>query len=100
MDILSEAVRDQAEVVVFGDSIVYNMCRYPPLGDILRNTTNGGIPGDRAENVLWRVENGPHLPLSVRTVIVHCGINDILAYNGSAVRSMETYVCITRTVYT
>ena len=39
-------------------------------------TVNLGIGGDQIENVLWRM-NDIVLPKSVRSVVIHCGTNNI-----------------------
>ena len=66
--------------MLFGDSIVYNLGRYPTVWNhwLESSCTNCGIPGDSSQNVLWRVGNGIHFPSTVDIGIIHCGINDIL----------------------
>ena len=51
--------KEQAEVVLLGDSLVANLCRYPVVWDHLSNlnAVNCGIRGDHTQNVLYRVEN-------------------------------------------
>ena len=39
-------------------------------------TVNLEIAGDRIENVLWRI-NDTVLPKSIRSVVIHCGTNNI-----------------------
>ena len=39
-------------------------------------TVNLGIGGDQTENVLWRI-NDIVLPKSIRSVVIHCGTNNI-----------------------
>ena len=68
----------QAEVILLGDSLVANLCRYPDVWSrhFKSNVVNCGIGGDSTRNVLWRVER-MYLPATVSVGIIHCGINDI-----------------------
>ena len=71
--------KSYASVVVIGDSIVAGLRRYPTVWRdfILRyKTINLRIGGDLVENVLWRI-NDIVLPKSIRSVITHCGTNNI-----------------------
>ena len=64
---------------MIGDSNVVSLRRYPTVwrNFILQyKTVNLGIGGDRIENVLWRM-NDIVLPKSVRSVVIHCGTNNI-----------------------
>ena len=66
-------------MVVIGDSIVAGLIRYPMVwrNFILQyKTVNLGIGGDRTEYVLWRI-NDIVLPVSIRSVVIHCGTNNI-----------------------
>ena len=71
--------KSYASVVVIGDSIVAGLRRYPTVwrNFILQyKTVNLGIGGDRIKNVLWRI-NDILLPKSIRSVVIHCGTNNI-----------------------
>ena len=71
--------KSYASVVVIGDSIVAGLRHYPTVwrGFILRyKTINLGIGGDQVENVLWCI-NDILLPKSIRSVVIHCGTNNI-----------------------
>ena len=71
--------KSYASVVVIGDSIVAGLRRYPTVwrNFILQyKTVNLGIGGDQIENVLWRI-NDIVLPKSIRSVVIHCGTNNI-----------------------
>ena len=71
--------KSYASVVVIGDSIVAGLRRYPTVwrNFILRyKTINLGIGEDRIENVLWCI-NDIVLPNSIRSVVIHCGTNNI-----------------------
>ena len=66
-------------VVVISDSIEAGLRRYTTVcrNFILQyKTINLGIGGDRIENVLWRI-NDIVLPKSIRSVVIHCGTNNI-----------------------
>lgn len=43
-----------------------------------RNAANFGIPGDRVENLLWRIENGEIERIKPKTVVVLIGTNNVL----------------------
>ena len=76
----NRAIKERAEVVLLGDSLVANLSRYPCVYDqhlSPLNTVNCGIGGDRAQNVLWRVGN-LRLPTTVSVGIIAVGINDIM----------------------
>ena len=71
--------KSYASVVVIGDSIVAGLRRYPTVwrNFILQyKTVNLRIEGDHIENVLWRI-NDIVLPKSIRSVVIHCGTNNI-----------------------
>ena len=71
--------KSYASVVVIGDSNVVGLRRYPTVwrNFILQyKTVNLGIGGDQIENVLWRI-NDIVLPKSIRSVVIHCGTNNI-----------------------
>ena len=71
--------KSYASVVVIGDSNVVSLRRYPTVwrNFILQyKTVNLGIGGHRIENVLWRI-NDIVLPKSIRSVVIHCGTNNI-----------------------
>ena len=68
-----------ASVVVIGNSIIAGLRHYPTVwrNFILQyKTVNLGIGGDQIENVLWRI-NDIVLPKSIRSVVIHCGTNNI-----------------------
>ena len=71
--------KSYASVVVIGDSVVAGLRRYPTVwrNFILQyKTANLGISGNRIESVLWRI-NDIVLPKSARSVVIHCGTNNI-----------------------
>ena len=66
-------------VVAISDLIVACLRRYPTVWRtfILRyKTINLGIGGDWAEKALWRVNNMV-LPISVRSIVIHCGTSNM-----------------------
>ena len=50
--------KEQAEVVLLGDSLVANLARYSAVWNQLAKlkAVNCGIGGDSTQHVLWRVE--------------------------------------------
>ena len=71
--------KSYASMVVIGDSILGGLRRYPIVWKnfILQyKTINLRIWGDRIENVSWRI-NDTVLPKSVRSVVIHCGTDNI-----------------------
>ena len=86
----NKSVKNQASTVLFGDSIVRNLCRYP---DVWRkfeeqNIVNCGIGGDKVSNILWRIEK-TFLSPSVSVGLIHCGINDIIGAPANAFKPHE-----------
>ena len=77
-----------ASEVMIGDSIFSGVRRYSTVwrNFILRcKTTNLEIVGDCIENVLWRI-NDIVLPKSIRSVVIHCGINNIDTSSSDKIR--------------
>ena len=91
--------KSYASVVVIGDSNVVSLRRYPTVwrNFILQyKTVNLGIGGDRIENVLWRI-NDIVLPKSIRSVVIHCGTNNI--YISSSDEISVGVVTIARSIF-
>ena len=64
-------------LLFIGDSIAYGFKRYPHIWKKHGNlAANCGIPGDKVENTLWRVENLA-LPSSIEYAMIICGTNNI-----------------------
>ena len=79
--------KSYASVVVIGDSIVAGLRRYPTVWRdfILRyETINLEIGRDRLENVLWHI-NDIVLPKSIRSVVIHCGTNNMDSNNSNGI---------------
>jgi len=76
---INKGIRSQASIVVIGDSLVRSLSRYPEVWKLLsaHNLVNFGLGGDRAENVLWRVDN-LSLPPTVTTVVILVGTNNMM----------------------
>ena len=71
--------KSYASVMVIGDSIVAGLRRYLTIWSnfILQyKTINLRIGGDRIENVSWSI-NDIVLPMSIRSVVIHCGTSNI-----------------------
>ena len=74
-------------VVVIGNSVIHGLRRYPIVWRTFFSqykTINLGIGGERAENVLWRV-NDIAVPRSVTPVVIHCGTNNINTSNSDEI---------------
>ena len=73
------AIRSQANVIILGDSIAAGLARYPEVWDLhLKplHAINCGIGGDRAQHILWRVDN-LSLPSTVSTAVILVGTNNM-----------------------
>ena len=76
---INSVIRQQAEVVLIGASLVANLSRYPSVWDRhLKplNAVNCGIGGDCTQHALWRVDH-MYLPASGSVVVIHCGSNNM-----------------------
>lgn len=72
--------KGDVDVMLLGDSITAGWGRNsaylkPLFGDLAYR--NFGIPGDRCENVLWRLKNGELKSLNPRLVVLMIGVNNI-----------------------
>ena len=75
---MKNIIKNQAKVILLGDSLVANLSRYPSVWDRHlgpHNVVNCGIGGDHTQNVLWRVDK-MYLPASVSVGVIHCGVNN------------------------
>lgn len=73
---LREAKNGKVDLVMIGDSITHSWSKYP---DCFRgsNLLNLGFPGDRTQNVLWRIENGALDGISPKLVTLMIGTNNM-----------------------
>jgi len=73
---LREAKIGKIDFVMIGDSITHSWSKYPSVfkGS---NLLNLGFPGDRTQNVLWRIENGALDGISPKIVTLMIGTNNI-----------------------
>ena len=71
---LREAKEGKIDFVMIGDSITHSWSKYPEafLGS---NLLNLGFPGDRTQNVLWRIRNGALDAISPKLVTLMIGTN-------------------------
>ena len=70
-----------SKILLIGDSIISNLSRYPDIWEryfISHRTLNFGIPGDKIQNVLWRIQNlnFSNNP-SVKYIFILCGTNNL-----------------------
>ena len=68
-----------SKIIIIGDSIAYGLSRYPKVWHryfAKKSTLNLGIPGDKTQHVLWRLEN-VSLPDTLEYAVVHCGCNNL-----------------------
>ena len=71
----------KAKILLVGDSLVSNLSRYPKIWRkyfMNHGALNFGIAGDKAQNVLWRVNNFHFSSnLNLKYVFILCGTNNI-----------------------
>ena len=73
---LSELENGKIEFVMIGDSITHSWSKY--RGTFKgSNLLNLGFPGDRTQNVLWRIENGALDGISPKLVTLMIGTNNM-----------------------
>ena len=73
--------KSKAKLLIIGDSLVSNLSRYPEIWRKYfsnHGALNFGIAGDKAQNVLWRVNN-LHFSsnLHLKYIFILCGTNNI-----------------------
>jgi lysophospholipase L1-like esterase len=73
---LREAKNNKVDFVMIGDSITHSWSKYPGVFEG-SNLLNLGFPGDRTQNVLWRIENGALDGISPKIVTLLIGTNNI-----------------------
>ena len=73
---LKEAKSKKIDFVMIGDSITHSWSKHP---EILNgsNLLNLGFPGDRTQNVLWRIDNGALEGISPKLVTLMIGTNNL-----------------------
>ena len=73
---LRELENSKIEFVMIGDSITHSWSKYQ--GTFKEsNLLNLGFPGDRTQNVLWRIENGALDGISPKLVTLMIGTNNM-----------------------
>ena len=70
-----------AKILLIGDSLISNLTRYPDIWKSYfskYNTLNFGIPGDKIQNILWRINN-LNFPknCSIKYIFILGGTNNI-----------------------
>ena len=73
---LREAENNKVDFVMIGDSITHSWSKYPGVFEG-SNLLNLGFPGDRTQNVLWRIENGALGGISPKLVTLMIGTNNM-----------------------
>jgi lysophospholipase L1-like esterase len=73
---LREAKNNKIDFVMIGDSITHSWSKYPDVFEG-SNLLNLGFPGDRTQNVLWRIENGALDGISPKIVTLMIGTNNM-----------------------
>ena len=73
---LEEAKNKKIDFVMIGDSITHSWSKYPGVFDG-SNLLNLGFPGDRTQNVLWRIRNGALDGISPKLVTLMIGTNNL-----------------------
>ena len=73
--------KSKAKLLIIGDSLVSNLSRYPEIWRKYfsnHGALNFGIAGDKAQNVLWRVNN-LHFSsnLHLKYIFILCSTNNI-----------------------
>ena len=77
-----------SSVLLVGDSLVNGLARYHRVWSKYFKPLRGlnfGVGGDRAQHVLWRIENG-EIPLNLQVAFVHCGTNNLDRDNPDEIR--------------
>ena len=69
------------KILLIGDSLISNLSRYPDIWKShfsKHNTLNFGIPGDKVQNILWRINNLNFSKInSIKYVFILGGTNNI-----------------------
>ena len=73
---LEEAENKRVDFVMIGDSITHSWSKYPRVFEE-SNLLNLGFPGDRTQNVLWRIRNGALDGISPKLVTLMIGTNNL-----------------------
>ena len=82
------ATRSLSSVLLVGDSLVNGLARYHRVWSKYFEPLHAlyfAVGGDRAQHVLWRIENGKIL-LNLQVAFVHCGTNNLDRDNPDEIR--------------
>ena len=83
-DHINLAKTSNTDILITGDSIAHGLTRYKKVWHEFfgkKSALNFGMPGDKTQHVLWRIQNTT-LPDTVKFVVLVCGTNNI--YHDSA----------------
>ena len=73
---IEEARTKKIDFVMIGDSITHSWGKHPEILNE-NNLLNLGFPGDRTQNVLWRIDNGALDGISPKLVTLMIGTNNM-----------------------
>ena len=73
---IEEARNKKIDFVMIGDSITHSWGKHPEILNE-NNLLNLGFPGDRTQNVLWRIDNGALDGISPKLVTLMIGTNNM-----------------------
>ena len=73
--------QSSSKILLIGDSLISNLRRYPEIWKKYfssNNTLNFGIPGDKIQHVLWRIQNlNFSNNFSIQYIFILCGTNSL-----------------------
>ena len=73
--------QSSSKILLIGDSLISNLRRYPEIWKKYfssNNTLNFGIPGDKIQHVLWRIQNlNFSNNFSIKHIFIRCRTNNL-----------------------
>ena len=73
-----------SKIMLIGDSLISNLSRYSVIWRKYfssHNTLNFGIPRDKIQNVLWRIQNLKCITHKIKHTFILCGTNNLVHNN-------------------